>query len=53
MRKGISRSIWRTKKKITSQSVFALPKREEKFQVETDMSGHVIRGVLSQEQEGR
>ena len=41
------------KEKITSQSVLALSKREEKFQVETDVSGHAIRGVLSQEQEGR
>ena len=28
-------------------------KREEKFRVETDTSGHVIRGVLSQKQEGK
>jgi len=28
-------------------------KREEKFRVETDTSGHTIGGVLSQEQEGK
>jgi len=28
-----------------------LPKREEKFRVETDISGHAIGGVLSQEQD--
>ena len=30
-----------------------MPKREGKFRVETDASGHVIGGVLSQEQEGK
>ena len=39
------------KNKITSQPVLALPKREEKFRMNTDTSGHAIRGVLSQEQE--
>ena len=41
------------KDKITSQLVLVLPKREGKFQVETDASEHTIRGVLSQEQEGK
>jgi len=41
------------KKKITSQPVLALPRREGKFRVEMDASGHAIRGVLSQEQEGK
>ena len=41
------------KDKITSQLVLSLPKREGKFRVETDTSGHAIRGVLSQEQEGK
>ena len=41
------------KVKITSQLVLALPKKEGKFRVETDASGHAIGGVLSQEQEGK
>jgi len=39
------------KDKITSQPVLSLPKREGKFRVEMDTSGHAIGGVLSQEQE--
>ena len=35
------------KKKITSQLVFFLSKREGKFRVETNTSGHTIGGVLS------
>ena len=34
-----------------SQPVLLLPRREEKFRVETDMSEHAIREVLSQEQD--
>jgi len=41
------------KEKITSQPVLSLLRREEKFRVETDASGHIIGGVLSQEQEGK
>jgi len=41
------------KEKITSQLVLSLPKREEKFRVEMDASGHAIGGVLFQEQEGK
>ena len=41
------------KQKITIQPVLALPRREGKFRVEVDASGHTIRGVLSQEQEGK
>jgi len=41
------------KEKITSQSVLSLPRREEKFRVETDALGHAIEGVLSQEQDGK
>jgi len=41
------------KEKITNQLVLSLPKKEGKFRVGTDASGHAIRGVLSQEQEGK
>ena len=41
------------KNKIISQLVLSLPKREGKFRVEIDTSGHAIREVLSQEQEGK
>jgi len=41
------------KEKITSQLVLSLPKKEGKFRVETDASGHTIGGVLSQEQDGK
>jgi len=41
------------KQKITTQLVLALLRREEKFRVEVDASGHTIGGVLSQEQEGK
>ena len=39
------------KDKIMSQLVLSLPKREGKFQVKTDTSGHAIGGVLFQKQE--
>ena len=45
------RAFEELKEKITSQPVLALPRREGKFRVETDTSGHTIGGVLSQEQE--
>jgi len=41
------------KEKITSQLVFSLSRRKEKFRVETNTSGHAIGGVLSQEQDGK
>ena len=41
------------KKKIMSQPVLALLRREGKFRVEMDTSGHAIGGVLSQEQDGK
>jgi len=41
------------KDKITSQLVLTLPKREEKFRVEIDVSEYAIGEVLSQEQEGK
>ena len=41
------------KEKIMSQSVLLLLRREGKFRVETDASGHTIGGVLSQEQDGK
>jgi len=36
-----------------NKSTSTLPKREGKFQVETDVLEHAIKGVLSQEQEGK
>ena len=42
--KGIFEEL---KEKITSQPVLALPRREGKFRVEMDASGHAIGGVLS------
>ena len=39
------------KKKIISQPVLSLLKREDKFRVKMDTSGHAIGGVLLQEQE--
>ena len=41
------------KQKITTQLVLALSKREGKFRVKVDASGHTIGEVLSQEQEGK
>ena len=39
------------KEKITSQLILSLPRREGKFRVQTDSSGHAIGGVLSQKQD--
>ena len=36
-----------------SQPVLSLPKRDSKFRIETDTSGHAIGGILSQKQEGK
>jgi len=47
------RAFEELKEKITSQPVLALLRREGKFRVEIDASGHAIEGVLSQEQEGK
>ena len=47
------RAFEELKEKITSQPVLALLRREEKFRVEMDASGHAIGGVLSQEQKGK
>ena len=41
------------KEKITSQPVLSLPRRERKFRVETDASGHATGEVLSQEEDGK
>jgi len=35
------------------QPVLVLPRREGKFRIEVDASGHAIGGVLSQKQEGK
>ena len=47
------RAFEELKEKITSQPVLSLPRREGKFRVETDASGHAIGGVLLQEQDGK
>ena len=47
------RAFEELKEKIMSQLVLSLPRREGKFRVETDASGHTIGGVLSQEQDGK
>jgi len=41
------------KQKIMTQLVLVLPRREEKFRIEVNASGHIIGGVLLQEQEGK
>ena len=41
------------KERITSQPVLALPRKEGKFRIEMDTSGHTIGEVLFQEQEGK
>ena len=41
------------KEKIMSQLVLSLPRREGKFRMEMNTSGHAIKGVLSQEQDGK
>ena len=45
------KTLNKLKNKITSQLVLTLLKREDKFQVEINVSEYVIGGVLSQEQE--
>ena len=47
------RAFEELKEKIMSQLVLSLPRREGKFRVEMDASGHAIGGVLSQEQDGK
>ena len=44
------RAFEELKNKITSQPVLTLPKRKEKFRVETNTLGHATGEVLSQEQ---
>jgi len=41
------------KEKIMSQLVLSLLRKEKKFRMEMDASGHAIGGVLSQEQDGK
>ena len=47
------RAFEELKEKIMSQQVLSLLRREEKFRMEMDASGHAIGGVLSQEQDGK
>jgi len=47
------RAFKELKDKIMSQPVLSLPKKQGKFRVETDASGHTIGRVLSQEQDGK
>ena len=47
------RAFEELKEKITSQLVLSLLRKEGKFRVETDISGHMIGGVLYQEQDGK
>ena len=51
--KDHQKAFEKLKEKIMSQPVLSLPKREGKFRVETDTSGHAIEEVLFQEQEGK
>jgi len=51
--KEYQKAFKKLKEKIMSQPVLSLPKREGKFRVKMDTSGHAIGGVLSQEQEGK
>jgi len=50
MGRKTSKAFEKLKEKITSQLVLTLLRREGKFRVETDASGHTIGGVLSQKQ---
>ena len=50
--KGHQKAFEELKNKITSQLVLSLPKREGKFWVEMDASGHAIGGVLSRNKKG-
>ena len=53
MGKKHQKSFKELKDRITSQPVLALPKREGKFRVETDVLGHTIGEVLFWEQKGK
>ena len=43
-----NKAFEKLKKKITSQLVLSLSKKEEKFRVEMDTSGHTIGGLLEE-----
>jgi len=53
MGRRATRSIWKIEEKDNKSTGFHSFRREGKLQVETNVLGHVIGGVLSQEQDGK
>jgi len=52
-KKNNQKAFEELKDKIISQLILVLLKREGKFRVETDVSGHTIEKVLSHKQKGK